>query len=48
MNAARLAWVGALGPPFVWAAQHIAGYAVALADCPDNTAGPGWDVPVDT
>jgi hypothetical protein len=48
MNAQRLAWVGVLGPPFVWAAQHVAGYAVALADCPDNTAGPGWKVPVDT
>jgi hypothetical protein len=42
-----LAWVGALGPPFCWAGQHIAGYAVGLADCPDNTAGPGWSVPVD-
>ena len=48
MNATRLAWVGALGPPCVWAAQHIAGYGVALADCPDNTTGPGWNVPVDT
>jgi hypothetical protein len=44
---ALFAWLGALGPPFVWAGQHIAGYAVALADCPDNTVGPGWDVPVD-
>jgi hypothetical protein len=43
---ATLAWVGALGPPFVWAGQHIAGYALGLADCPDNTAGPGWHVPV--
>jgi hypothetical protein len=43
-----LAWVGALGPPFCWAGQHIAGYALGLADCPDNTAGPGWNVPVDT
>lgn len=41
-----LAWIGALGPPFVWAGQHIAGYALGLADCPDNTAGPGWNVPV--
>jgi hypothetical protein len=48
MNPQRLAWIGALGPPFVWAAQHISGYAVALADCPDNTPGPGWSVPVDT
>jgi hypothetical protein len=47
MRSQALAWVGALGPPFAWAAQHIAGYAVGLADCPDNTAGPGWDVPVD-
>jgi heme/copper-type cytochrome/quinol oxidase subunit 2 len=42
-----LAWAGALGPPFAWAAQHIGGYAVGLADCPDGTAGPGWSVPVD-
>jgi hypothetical protein len=41
-----LAWAGALGPPFAWAAQHIAGYALGLADCPDNTAGPGWHVAV--
>jgi hypothetical protein len=43
-----LAWVGALGPPAAWALQHVAGFLVALADCPDHTAGPGWDVPVDT
>lgn len=47
MRGSALAWIGALGPPFAWAAQHIAGYAVGLADCPDNTRGPGWDVPVD-
>jgi hypothetical protein len=41
-----LAWVGALGPPFVWAGQHVAGLALGLADCPDNTVGPGWSVPV--
>jgi hypothetical protein len=42
-----LAWAGALGPPFAWAAQHVAGLALGLADCPDNAAGPGWSVPVD-
>ena len=42
-----LAWAGALGPPFAWAGQHIAGFALGLADCPDNTVGPGWNVPVD-
>ena len=42
-----LAWAGALGPPFAWAGQHIVGYALGLADCPDNTAGPGWKVSVD-
>jgi hypothetical protein len=42
-----LAWIGALMPPFAWAGQHIAGYATGLADCPDNTRGPGWHVPVD-
>jgi hypothetical protein len=41
------AWLGVLMPPFAWAAQHILGYATGLADCPDNTAGPGWNVPVD-
>jgi heme/copper-type cytochrome/quinol oxidase subunit 2 len=45
--AGALAWAGALGPPFAWAAQHIGGYALALADCPDNTAGPGWHIAVD-
>ena len=48
MRPAALAWLGALGPPFAWAAQHVAGYAVALAECPDNTTGPDWNVPVDT
>jgi hypothetical protein len=46
-RAGLFAWLGVLGPPFVWAFQHIAGYAVGLADCPDNTRGPGWSVPVD-
>jgi len=48
MNASRLAWLGCFGPPVLWATQHIAGYLVALADCPDNTAGPRWSVPVNT
>jgi hypothetical protein len=48
MSPARLAWLGALGPPFVWATQFVAGYTIALAACPDNTAGPGWNVPMDT
>ena len=42
-----LAWVGALGPPFAWAGQHIGGYALGLANCPDGTVGPGWRVAVD-
>jgi hypothetical protein len=42
-----LAWLGVLVPPFAWAGQHILGYATGLADCPDNTPGPGWHVPVD-
>jgi hypothetical protein len=41
-----LAWLGALGPPFAWAVQHIGGYALGLADCPDGTIGPGWKVDV--
>ena len=43
---ALLAWIGAFGAPFAWAGQHVAGFAVALARCPDNTQGPGWNVPV--
>jgi hypothetical protein len=46
-RAALLAWLGVLGPPFAWALQHVAGFTVGLADCPDNTRGPGWNVPVD-
>jgi hypothetical protein len=42
-----LAWLGVFMPPFAWAAQHVLGFATGLADCPDNTAGPGWHVPVD-
>ena len=41
------AWLGVLGPPFAWALQHVGGFAIGLADCPDNTRGPGWNVPVD-
>jgi hypothetical protein len=44
----RLAWFGVLGPPAAWAIQHVAGFGLALAQCPDNAAGPGWTVPVDT
>jgi hypothetical protein len=46
-RAGLFAWLGVLGAPFAWAAQHIAGYSVSLADCPDNARGPGWSVPVD-
>ena len=42
-----LAWAGALGPAFAWAGQHVAGFALGLADCPDNRHGAGWNVPVD-
>jgi hypothetical protein len=41
-----LAWLGALGPPFAWAAQHIGGYALGLSDCPDGAVGAGFHVPV--
>jgi hypothetical protein len=47
-RAALLAWVGVLGSPIAWAGQHIAGFALALSQCPDNTQGPGWSVPVNT
>jgi hypothetical protein len=46
-RAGLFAWLGVLGPPFAWALQHVAGFSVGLADCPDNTRGPGWSVPVD-
>ena len=46
-RAGLFAWFGVLGPPFAWALQHVAGYSVGLADCPDNTRGPAWSVPVD-
>jgi ubiquinol-cytochrome c reductase cytochrome c subunit len=46
-RAGRYAWFAVLGPPFAWAVQHVTGYALGLADCPDNTRGPGWSVPVD-
>ena len=46
-RAGLYAWFGVLGPPFAWAAQHVAGISIGLADCPDNTRGPGWSVPVD-
>ena len=46
-RAGLFAWLGVLGPPFAWALQHVAGFSVSLADCPDNTRGPGWHVPVD-
>jgi hypothetical protein len=45
-RAGLFAWFGVLGPPFAWAVQHVAGFSVGLADCPDNTPGPGWSVPV--
>ena len=46
-RAGLFAWFSVLGPPFAWALQHVAGFSVGLADCPDNARGPGWSVPVD-
>ena len=40
-----LQWFGVFAPPFAWAAQHVAGFAVTLAAC--DPAGRTWDVPVD-
>lgn len=48
MKAGVLAWFGTLGPPTAWVVQHIAGWAIGVSDCPDNTVGPGWNVPVDS
>jgi len=47
MSPTRLAWFGVFGPPLAWAGQYFTGYVIALAACPDNTTGPGWNVPVD-
>lgn len=46
-RAGLFAWIGVLMPPFAWAGQHIGGYGTGLAECPDNTAGPAWHIPVD-
>jgi hypothetical protein len=46
-RAGLFAWFSVLGPPFAWAFQHVAGFSVGLANCPDNARGPGWRVPVD-
>ena len=40
-----LVWFAVLGPPGAWVVQFLAGYALTEAAC--NTAGRGWDVPVD-
>jgi hypothetical protein len=44
---AVLVWFGLFAAPFAWTAQHVAGIELTISACHDNTAGPGWDVPVD-
>jgi hypothetical protein len=39
-----LLWFAILGGPLAWAAVHVAGYAVGLAQCDQPTAR--WSVPV--
>ena len=43
-----LMWFGLLAAPFAWAGQHVAGVALTIGRCHDNTAGPDWGIPVDT
>jgi hypothetical protein len=43
-----LMWFGLFAAPFAWAAQHVAGVWLTLGECHDNTAGPAWQVHVDT
>jgi hypothetical protein len=38
-----LSWFAVLGPPFTWAAQHVAGYALTEVACDPG----GWDIPLD-
>jgi heme/copper-type cytochrome/quinol oxidase subunit 2 len=42
-----LMWFGLLGAPAAWAAQHVTGIALTIAECHDNAAGPRWQAHVD-
>jgi heme/copper-type cytochrome/quinol oxidase subunit 2 len=47
-RADALMWFGLFAAPAAWAAQHVAGIALTIGQCHDNTAGPDWRVHVDT
>ena len=47
MRPAALMWFGLFAAPAAWAAQHVAGIALTIGECHDNTAGPAWHVDVD-
>ena len=46
-RADALMWFGLFGAPFAWAAQHVAGVALTIGTCHDNTAGPDLGIDVD-
>jgi hypothetical protein len=41
-------WAGIVAAPAAWTFQHVAGIQLRIAQCHDNTAGPGGQVHVDT
>jgi hypothetical protein len=43
-----LMWFGLFAAPFAWAGQHVAGVMLTIGQCHDNTAGPDWQLHVDT
>jgi len=46
-RADALMWFGLFGAPFAWAVQHVAGVALTIRECHDNTAGPDLGLDVD-
>jgi heme/copper-type cytochrome/quinol oxidase subunit 2 len=46
-RADALMWFGLFGAPAAWAAQHVAGIWLTLAQCHGNTAGPSWSLHLD-
>ena len=46
-RADALMWFGLFAAPVAWTAQHVAGIAMTIGECHDNTAGPGVGIDVD-
>jgi len=46
-RADALMWFGLFGAPAAWAGQHVAGVALTIGACHDNTAGPDLGIRVD-